>query len=62
MLFYSVFAVGMIFLLAIRTIVGCVQLAMTFPVRWYSTSQEICTRFCYALLCCGYAIVHNEFT
>ena len=28
----------------------------------YSISQEICTRFCYALLCCGYAIVHNEFT
>ena len=41
------------------------------PVRWYwllgivsiySISQEICTRFCCALLCCGYAIVHNEFT
>ena len=28
----------------------------------YSISQEICTRFCWALLCCGYAIVHNEFT
>ena len=28
----------------------------------YCTSQEICTRFCCALLCCGYAIVHNEFT
>ena len=28
----------------------------------YSISQEICTRFCCALLCCGYAIVHNEFT
>ena len=28
----------------------------------YSLSQEICTRFCCALLCCGYAIVHNEFT
>ena len=27
-----------------------------------SISQEICTRFCCALLCCGYAIVHNEFT
>ena len=27
----------------------------------YSISQEICTRFCCALLCCGYAIVHNEF-
>ena len=30
--------------------------------RTYSISQEICTRFCCALLCCGYAIVHNEFT
>ena len=28
----------------------------------YNISQEICTRFCCALLCCGYAIVHNEFT
>ena len=28
----------------------------------YSISQEICTRFFCALLCCGYAIVHNEFT
>ena len=28
----------------------------------YSISQEICTRFCCALLCFGYAIVHNEFT
>ena len=28
----------------------------------YSIFQEICTRFCCALLCCGYAIVHNEFT
>ena len=27
----------------------------------YSISQEICTRFCCALFCCGYAIVHNEF-
>ena len=31
-------------------------------MREYSISQEICTRFCCALLCCGYAIVHNEFT
>ena len=30
--------------------------------HYYSISQEICTRFCCALLCCGYAIVHNEFT
>ena len=28
----------------------------------YSIPQEICTRLCCALLCCGYAIVHNEFT
>ena len=28
----------------------------------YSISQEICTRFRCALLCCGYVIVHNEFT
>ena len=28
----------------------------------YSISQEICTPICCALLCCGYAIVHNEFT
>ena len=28
----------------------------------YSISQEICTQFCCALLCCGYTIVHNEFT
>ena len=33
------------------------------PYRYiYSISQEICTRFCCALLCCGYSIVHNEFT
>ena len=25
----------------------------------YSISQEICTRFCCALLCCGYGIVRN---
>ena len=29
--------------------------------RKYSISQEICTRFCCAVLC-GYVIVHNEFT
>ena len=27
-----------------------------------TVSQEICTRFCCVLHCCGYAIVHNEFT
>ena len=37
-------------------------------MRWgplpyhYSISQEICTRFCGALHCCGYAIVYIEFT
>ena len=35
---------------------------MTQFIDTYSISQEICTRFCCALLCCGYAIVHNEFT
>ena len=29
---------------------------------WRHSNEEICTRFCCALLCCGYAIVHNEFT
>ena len=34
-----------------------------YTVRYtHSISQTICTRFCCALLCCGYAIVHNEFT
>ena len=44
----------------------------SIPVPWrhpfyssdyyrYSIAQETCTRFCCALLCCGYAIVHNEF-
>ena len=37
-------------------------LIMGQQFRSYSISQEICTRFCCALLCCGYAIVHNEFT
>ena len=37
--------------------------AFSLNCPWsYSISQEICTRFCCALLCCGYAIVHNEFT
>ena len=48
-----------------------VQLLWPFSPTWinfnpsmdkYSTSQEICTWFCCALLCCGYAIAHNEFT
>ena len=38
-------------------------LIATLSIKKYnSISQEICTRFCCALLCCGYAIVHNEFT
>ena len=39
-------------------------MALHINYTWmtYSISQEICTRFCCALLCCGYAIVHNEFT
>ena len=49
---------------------GYVVIILTYlkaAVTWtwlqpmYSISQEICTRFCCALLCCGYAIVHNEF-
>ena len=38
---------------------------ITNNITWfilYIISQEICTRFCCALLCCGYTIVHNEFT
>ena len=40
---------------------GVVKLSTTSNCI-YSISQEICTRFCCALFCCGYAIVHNEFT
>ena len=38
--------------------------SLGYPMWWqiYSISLEICTRFCCALLCFGYAIVHNEFT
>ena len=39
-----------------------ITLECLISVLLYSISQEICTRFCCALLCCGYAIVHNEFT
>ena len=39
-----------------------IALHYTIHSHMYSISQEICTRFCCALLCCGYAIVHNEFT
>ena len=34
---------------------------MTYFADAYSISQEICTWFCCALLCCGYAIVHEVF-
>ena len=37
-------------------------LLLLLLMSMYSISQEICTRFCCALLCCGYAIGHNEFT
>ena len=40
----------------------CLWHQLYAAVHSYSISQEICTRFCCALLCCGYAIVHNEFT
>ena len=38
------------------------MLTLDIFVELYSISQEMCTRFCCALLFCGYAIVHNEFT
>ena len=34
----------------------------TWKQMLYSISQEICTRFCCALLCCGYVIVHTDCT
>ena len=44
----------------INILLGSLNICYIFIT--YSISQEICTRFCCALLCCGYAIVHNEFT
>ena len=45
---------------------NCLVLSRRQPIictnENYSISQEICTRFCCGLLCCGYAIAHNEFT
>ena len=41
---------------------GGIMVYIKDSIPVYSRSQEICTRFCCALLCCGYAIVHNEFT
>ena len=38
---------------------GCDGKMYILCIYIYSISQEICTRFCCALLCCGYAIVHN---
>ena len=56
------------FLLPITSVVfvnvsGLVFLKLHFIMisTTYSISQEICKRFCCALLCCGYVIVHNEF-
>ena len=42
-----------------HNVVRCISTTIPFM---YSISQEICTQFCCALLCCGYGIVHNEFT
>ena len=42
--------------------ITCDKHCLSWLMPSYSISQEICTRFCCALLCCGYAIVHNEFT
>ena len=39
-----------------------IRYSIKIMMPWYSISQEICTRFCCALFCCGYAIVRNEFT
>ena len=47
---------------AIPAIIKLCAALRFFACGTYSISQEICTRFCCALLCCGYAIVHNEFT
>ena len=47
---------------AILSIGPLVKCQWNLHQNLYSISQEICTRFCCALLCCGYAIVHNEFT
>ena len=45
-----------------KTFMNDYILRKLLDVITYSISQEICTRFCCALLCCGYAIVHKEFT
>ena len=42
--------------------IGVMVICVHTRIRRYSLFQEICTRFCCALLWCGYAIVHNEFT
>ena len=48
--------------LGIYSMCGPATITLNQFCKIYSISQEICTRFCCALLCCGYAIVHNEFT
>ena len=55
LIFQSVTVLSWFFLIFINSVPQCHR-------RNYSISQEICTLFCCALLCCGYAIVHNEFT
>ena len=49
-------------LIGTRIVVSVMVTSWHDPLTPYNISQEICTRFCCALLCCGYAIVHNEFT
>ena len=43
------------------SVVWYCQRQCSYP-KGYSISQVICTRFRCALLCCGYAIVNDEFT
>ena len=59
--FWKYLTIGhlLIVLHIIREVLGC---NIAYCNSYYSISQEICTRFCCALLCCGYAIVHNELT
>ena len=45
-----------------KTFVSPKNSAKHYERKIYSISQKICTRFCCASLCCGYAIVHIEFT
>ena len=59
----SVNSLGYFFLREMLVLLTAKWIALAvIDFETYSISQEICTRFCCALLCCGYAIVHNEFT